>query len=422
MAKGKGIERLSETAIRKAQPGMHSDGAGLYLQVTTAADKSLTRSWVFRYPSGRTVTSAAGKVRREEKNMGLGSLASVSLGAARELAAKYRSLRAQGIDPIESRRAAKAGEAVLAAKAMSFDECADRYLIAHRAGWKSPKHHSQWKATLATYASPLIGKLPVQSIDRGLVIKVLQPVWKAKPETANRVRGRIEMILDFAEACGYRAEGSSNPARLLPIKTALGARASKVVHHAALPYAELPAFMTMLRAQEATSARALEFTILTAVRTGETIGATWPEVDTAGKVWTIPGERMKAGREHRVPLSGAAIAICKRMAEIRENEHVFPGDRRAGLSNMSMLMLLRRIGRDDLTVHGFRATFKTWASECSNFPRDVIEAALAHVVGNQVEQAYQRGDLFAKRARLMGAWSEFCSKAASAGKVVPLRA
>jgi integrase len=408
------IHRLSTVAVRNAKPGMHADGGGLYLQATQAADHTVSKSWLFRFTTGRTVTSQSGNQRREERQMGLGSVADVSLAEARERAAECRQLRKQGIDPIESRRAAKAERLVAAAKAMTFEQAAAAYIASHRAGWRNPKHAAQWKATLATYASPVFGKLPVSSIDTGLVLKALEPIWATKPETAGRVRGRIEAVLDWTTARGYRT--GENPARwrghldkLLPARS----KVRRVKHHAALPYVELPAFLGSLREQDGASARALEFTILTGARTNESIGAQWSEFDLSGKVWTVPAERMKAGREHRVPLSAAAVEILRRMENVREGELVFPGDRRAALSNMAMLMLLRRMGREDLTVHGFRSTFRTWAAECTSFPREVIEAALAHLVGDATERAYQRGDLFEKRRRLMDGWAAYCGKRAS---------
>jgi integrase len=413
------IHRLSTVAVRNAKPGMHADGGGLYLQTTEAADHTVSKSWLFRFTTGRTVTSQSGKQRREERQMGLGSLADVSLAEAREHAAACRQLRKQGIDPIESRRAAKAERLVAAAKAMTFDQAAAAYIASHRAGWRNPKHAAQWKATLATYVSPVFGSLPVSSIDTGLVLKTLEAIWATKPETAGRVRGRIEAVLDWTTARGYRT--GENPARwrghldkLLPARS----KVRKVRHHPALAYAELPAFLAALREQQGAGARALEFTILTVARTNETVGARWSEFDLLGKVWTAPAEHMKAGREHRVPLSAAAVAVLRRMEAVREGEQVFPGDRRTALSNMAMLMLLRRMGRDDLTVHGFRSTFRTWAAECTSFPREVIEAALAHLVGDATEQAYQRGDLFEKRRRLMAAWADYCARAPAAGVVV----
>jgi integrase len=416
------LHRLSAMFVQKAKPGVHADGGGLYLQATKAANGTISKSWIFRFATGRVVTSKAGQTRHEERQMGLGSVDAVSLAQAREKAAECRSLRAQSIDPIEARDAARNAAAAAAVKAMTFDQCAETYMATHRAGWRNPKHAEQWRSTLATYVSPAFGKLAAQAIDIGLIMKVLEPIWTTKPETASRVRGRIETILDWAKVRGYRT--GENPARwrghldhLLPARS----KVRKVKHHAALPYAELPPFMTALRTHPGTAARAFEFAILTAARTSEVIGARWSEIDLSGKVWTVPADRMKAGREHRVPLSARALEILKRMAEVRENDHVFAGDRRAALSNMAFLMLLRRMDRDDLTGHGFRSTFRTWAAECSNFPREVVEAALAHVVGDATEQAYQRGDLFEKRRRLMAAWAEFGSRAPAAHKVVALR-
>jgi len=363
--------------------------------------------------------------------MGLGPLALYGLQEARGKALDARRLRHEGIDPIETRRANRLRERLEAAKAMTFKQCADSYIASHRAGWRNAKHAAQWEATLATYAYPAIGDLPVQEIDTGLVCKVLEPIWTAKPETAGRVRGRIEAILDWAKARDYRA--GENPARwrghldkLLPARS----KVAKVEHHAALPYAELPSFMADLRAEEGIAARALEFLILTAARTGETIGARWSEVNLAEKIWLIPGERMKAGKAHRVPLSAPALAILDKMQALRRqadrpsDQFVFPG-RKAGkpLSNMAFMMLLRRMGRDDLTAHGFRSSFRDWISERTDTPAEIAEMALAHVVGSKVEAAYRRGDLLDRRRKLMAAWGEFCNEPADklGNNVTPLR-
>ena len=301
-----------------------------------------------------------------------------------------------------------------AAKAMTFRDCAARYIASHRAGWRNPKHAAQWEATLATYAGPVMGGLSVQAIDTALVLKVLEPIWTTKPETAGRVRGRIESVLDWAKVRGYRA--GENPARwrghldkLLPARS----KVRRVEHHAALPYAELPGFLMSLRDQEGIAARALEFAIVTAARTGEVIGARWSEIDLLEKIWTVPPGRMKAGKEHRVPLSARALAILEEMQPHRhaEDSFVFPGAKLGRpLSNMAFLMLLRRMGRDDLTAHGFRSSFRDWAAERTNFPSEVAEMALAHMVGSKVEAAYRRGDLFEKRSRLMAAWATFCNE------------
>jgi integrase len=390
---------------------MWSDGGGLYLQCTAGAEGGVRRSWLYRF-------AAKGR----ERQMGLGSTETVSLAEARDKAAECRKLRQAGIDPIEHRKAMQAQAALEAAKSMTFDECREAYIRAHAAGWRNPKHHQQWENTLKTYASPVFGKVAVQAVDVTLVMKVLEAIWAMKPETASRLRGRIEAVLDWAKVRGLRS--GENPARwrghldhLLPGRD----KVRKVKHHAALPYIQISKYLDELRKREGIAARALEFAILTATRTNEVIGARWDEIDLAARVWIIPESRMKAGREHRVPLSDAAISVLKFMQSVRQNEYIFPGDRRATLSNMALLMTLRRMNRGDLTTHGFRSTFRTWAAERTAFPREVVEAALAHVVGNKVEAAYQRGDMFDKRRRLMAAWAEFCSKPLIAGDVVPLR-
>jgi integrase len=390
---------------------MWSDGGGLYLQCTKGADGGVRRSWLYRF-------AAKGR----ERQMGLGSAETVSLADAREKAAECRKLRQAGIDPIEHRKAAQAQAALEAARSMTFDECRDAYIKAHAAGWRNAKHRQQWENTLKTYCSPIFGKLAVQAIDITLVMKALEPIWSAKPETASRLRGRIEAILDWAKV--RRLRTGENPARwrghldqLFPAR----GKVRKVKHHAALPYIQISTYLNDLRKREGVAARALEFVILTATRTNEVIGARWDEIDLAARVWIIPESRMKAGREHRIPLSDPAVAVLKFMQCVRQNEFVFPGDRRATLSNMALLMTLRRMNRGDLTTHGFRSSFRTWAAERTAFPREVVEAALAHVVGDKVEAAYQRGDMFDKRRRMMIAWAEFCGKTSVAGGVVPLR-
>jgi integrase len=379
---------------------MHADGGGLYLQVTEGADRAPRKSWLFRYTVGG-----------RERQMGLGPLNDVPLAEARERAVAARELRRAGKDPIVERQTLRAENAVLAAKAICFDECARAYVAAHRAGWRNVKHASQWTNTINAYCSPVFGKLPVQVIDVTFVMKVLEPIWTTKPETASRVRGRMERILDWAKVQGYR--DGDNPARwrghldhLLPAR----GKVRRVKHHAALPYTQLPAFMAALRSRDATAARALEFAILTAARTSEVIGAKWDEIDFEGRTWIVPPERMKAGEEHRVPLSDHALEILKRMKKARESDYVFPGDERAALSNMAFLMLLRRMKRDDITAHGFRSTFRDWVEEQTNAPRAVAEMALAHSIGSAVEAAYRRGDLFKKRRVLMSKWANFCSK------------
>jgi integrase len=392
--------RLTAPQIEKAKkPGMYPDGGGLYLRVTPEGAKN----WVLRY-----------MLDRRPRWMGLGPVALYGLQEARAKALDARRKRHEGIDPIDARRAERARQRLTAAKAVTFKQCAESYIASHRAGWRNGKHAGQWGYTLSTYAYPIIGALAVQAIDPGLVLKVLEPIWRTKPETAGRVRRRIENILDFAKVRGYR-EGE-NPARwrghldkLLPAQS----KVRQVEHHAALAYAELPAFLASLRAQDGIAARALEFAILTAARTGEVIGAQWSEIDLLDKTWTLPATRMKAHKEHRVPLSARALAMLDEMHPLRHaaagEAYVFPGGKPGKpLSNMAFLMLLRRMGRADLTAHGFRATFKTWASERTSFQNEIVEASLAHMIGGKVEQAYRRGDMFDKRRRLMQRWATFC--------------
>jgi integrase len=406
------IHRLSPAAVKHAKPGMHCDGGGLYLQAVLGAGGTIRKSWLFRFAeNGR------------ERQMGLGALDNVSLAQAREKAAECRRLRQEGVDPIEARDSQRASIAAENAKMMTFDQCATGYIAAHRAGWRNTKHASQWENTLGTYVSPVFGKLAVRAIDVGLVIRALEPIWNTKPETASRVRGRIEAVLDWAAA--QRLRDAENPARWKGRLDKLLPRRSKVRavrHHAALPYDKIGSFMLELRERKGVAARALEFAILTAARTGEVLGAQWPEIDLEAKVWTVPAGRMKGGREHRIPLSSAALAVLTRMAKIREGNHVFPGDRRAMLSNMAFLMLLRRMGRGDLTAHGFRSTFRDWAAERTNFPNEVVEMALAHAISDKTEAAYRRGDLFQKRRKLMDSWAAFCAHSTCVtGKIVPLQ-
>ena len=388
--------KLTALGVAKLKtPGMYGDGGGLWLQVTGKGGKS----WIFRF-------TLDGKARE----MGLGSAMTFSLAEARDKALTCRKFCAEGIDPIEARNDRRDAARIEAAKAITFRQCATTYIEAHRAGWRNAKHAAQWAATLDTYAHPAFGDLPVQAVDTALVMKAVEPIWATKPETAIRVRGRIESILDWAATRGFRR--GENPARwkghlanLLPKRS----RVKKVEHHAALPFTEVPAFMDALAEQPGVSARALAFTILTAARTGETIGATWSEIDLDAGAWTVPAERMKAGAEHRVPLSDPALQILREMAAIRSGDFVFPGGKRGRpLSNMAMLKTLERMGRDDLTVHGFRSSFRDWASETTAFPSEVVEAALAHTIESKVERAYRRGDLFQKRRELMGAWAQHC--------------
>jgi integrase len=406
-----GIHRLSARTVATAKAlGLHADGGGLYLQVTRGGDGALKRSWVLRFtaPDGR---------RRE---MGLGAAAFIDLAAAREAALAARKQAIGGVDPIAARAGARAKAIASRAKMLTFRQCAEAYLASHESSWKNVKHRWQWENTLQVHAYPIFGNLPVTEIDAALVMAVLDPIWLTKTETASRLRGRIEAILDWAQVRGLRK--GDNPARwrghlqkaLPTIKKSL-----RVQHHPALPFAEMPAFMAKLAAQDGVSVGALGFCILTATRTGETIYARWAEINLDERVWIIPAARMKIPREHRVPLSTAAIAILRGIhVNLRDDpgsaDFIFPGRRNgASLSNMALLMTLKRMGRSDLTTHGFRSSFRDWAAERTDFPREVAEAALAHIVSNQVEAAYRRGDLFDKRRKLMDAWGQYCAPSPS---------
>lgn len=393
------LHRLSARAVATAKaPGLYADGGGLYLQVTRGGDGAPRRSWLLRFtaPDGR---------RRE---MGLGSAALVDLAEARDSALAARKQVRSGVDPIEAR--AK-GRIKVRAKVLSFRQCTEAYLASHESSWKNAKHRWQWENTLQVHAYPVFGEIPVCDVGVAQVMAALDPIWLSKTETASRLRGRIEAILDWAAVRGHRT--GDNPARwrghlqkaLPTIKKSL-----RVRHHPALPFAEIAPFMKKLARQAGVSARALEFCILTATRTGETIHARWSEIDLDAGAWTIPAERMKIPREHRVPLSPAAMTtLGDRPASARPNDFIFPGLRASQpLSNMALLMTLKRMGRGDLTTHGFRSTFRDWAAERTDFPSEVAEAALAHIVSNQVEAAYRRGDLFDKRRKLMDAWGQYC--------------
>jgi integrase len=394
------LNRLSARAVAtEGKPGLHPDGGGLYLRVARGGAKS----WCLRY-------MLHGKARE----MGLGGLSKISLADARKKAAAHRLLLADKVDPIEKRAAERSVKKMDAARAMTFGDCAAAYIKAQQAGWRNVKHRQQWTNTISTYVMPCFGSVPVADVDVTMVMKVVEPLWTTKPETAARVRGRIEAVLDWAKVRGFRV--GDNPARwrghlsnLLPAR----AKVRAVKHHAALPYTEVGAFLKELRDCKGIAAAALEFLILTVARTGEVIGARWQEIDLLNRIWIVPGERMKGGREHRVPLSAPAVALLTQM-EKRSTDFIFPGLKDGKpLSNMALLVLLGRLGRH-VTAHGFRATFKTWAEERSSFSREVIEAALAHVGGDKVEAAYRRGDMLEKRRRLMGAWAEFCTKPAAA--------
>jgi integrase len=384
-------------------PGLYGDGGNLYLQITNAN----ARSWIFRYGS---------------RYAGLGSAFNVSLEEARDLAYEYRKLLREGVDPLEVKRTKQAQARLEAAKAITFKQCASAYIESHKAAWKDAKHLQQWTNTIEQHCGP-INDLPVQQVDTEGTLAVLQPIWATIPESASRLRGRIETVLDWAKVRGYRS--GENPARwrghldkLLPRTS----KVRKVAHHAALPYAQVPEFITKLRQRHSVTARALEFTILTAARSGEVLGARREEFDLDAAVWAVPADRMKGGREHRVPLSAPALQIIQSMMTKTGGEFIFPGGSPGErLSDKVLHKVLRRMGVA-ATVHGFRSGFRDWAAECTHVANEVCEAALAHTVGNKVEAAYRRSDLFEKRRALMDAWSRYCSNTDDAATVVSLRA
>lgn len=385
--------KLTDRAVRNLGPGKHEDGEGLRLTVSPTG----SRCWVLRYQRNN---------RRRE--MSLGPYPTVGLAEARELAGKARRQLFEGVDPLEARH--QAPEHV-----PTFTQAAATYIRAHRRGWKNRKHGRQWCATLKTYARPVIGSKPVRDVCTEDVLKVLKAIWTTKPETAKRLQGRIENVLDFAAARQWRP--SENPARWRGHLDKLLARPSKVrrvAHHPAMPYAVVPAFLVELRSREGIPARALELKILTACRTAEVLGATWGEIDLDASTWTIPAARTKTGREHRVPLSEPALALLAKLPRLASNPHCFPGTRYGRpLSSAALLQVLRAMGygpqgeRGPYVAHGFRSSFRDWAGEVSSFPRDVAEMALAHVIPNKAEAAYRRGDLFDKRRAMMDAWAAY---------------
>jgi len=390
------VHKLSHLAVLRAKKrGYLSDGGCLYLQVSQSGAKS----WVFRY-------RVAGRLRE----MGLGNFPTLSLSDARDLAHDYRKKRLFGIDPIEERKSAHQTAKIEGPNAATFQQCAQAYIESHKTSWANNKHSAQWVASLRTYAYPHIGDVTMQKITAADVLKVIEPIWVSKTETASRLRGRIENIIDWAIVRGYRF--GDNPARwkghlshTLPNRSKI----RKVRHLAALPYQEIPAFMKELVLEKGSAAQALAFAILTAARTNEVLGATWPEINLTKRTWTVPAERMKNSREHRVPLSPEAKALVEALPVKKFETHLFLGARRGkGLSNMAMLTLLRRMKKDNVTAHGFRSTFRDWAAEQTSYAREVIEQALAHTLQNKVEAAYFRSDLFEKRRALMEDWAAYC--------------
>lgn len=398
---------LTSLAVKNAKPGRHTDGHGLHLLVK----ESGARSWVYRF-----------MLNGKSRDIGLGAAGpdGISLSDARDARDALRLKVKAGIDPLEERKR-EAADAVASAQAakvagMTFRAVAEGYIAANEESWRNPKHRQQWRNTLTTYVYPVIGDLPVADVQTAHVLSILEPIWKAKAETASRIRGRIETVLDSAKARGYR-EGE-NPARwrghlaqILPARSRLTRG-----HHKAMSYEAIPTFIGELRKREAVSALALEFTVLAASRSGEVTGGTWDEVDLEKAIWTVPASRMKAGRGHRVPLSPRAVEILK-TTQALGSAWLFPSTKGGKLSSMAMSMLIQRM-KVEATVHGFRSSFRDWAAECTGYAHEVCEMALAHVIGNKAEAAYRRGDLFEKRRRLMEEWARFCEGADTVGATV----
>ncbi len=419
------MEKLSPLKVKKeTKPGLYGDGGGLTLQITKAG----TKSWLFRY-----------MIDGKPYGMGLGPIHTISLIEARQKALEARKQLLEGINPLEAKKLRKLAASLAKAKVMTFDQCAEAYIEAHRASWKNAKHADQWENTVANYASPIIGALPVAEIDTALVMKVLTQkdkdgaqFWESRTETASRLRGRIESILGWATTSGFR-EGD-NPARWrghLENLLANISKASRTKNHPSLAWQRIGAFMRDLRQREGISPRAVEFTILTACRSGEVRGAKWSEINLDVKLWTIPADRMKAKREHEVPLSDAAVALLRNLPRIEGNDVVFAGTKGQVLSDMTLTAVIRRMngdrdpvwvdaGGNAITVHGFRSTFRMWAAEATNYPREVAEHALAHQLPDAVERAYQRGSQFTKRARMMQEWGGYCTQVGTGAQVVAL--
>lgn len=388
-----------------ARPGLYGDGGGLTLQIT----KQGSKSWLFRY-----------MLDGKPHGMGLGPAHTISLAEARQKAQEARKKLTEGINPLAAKREAALAAELAKGRVMTFDKCAEAYIQAHQISWKNAKHTDQWRSTLRKYASPVIGNLAVGNIGTDHVMECLAPIWGTKTETASRVRGRIESILDWASTCRYRS--GENPARWKGHLENLLANTSKVArtrHFPSLPWPHVNAFIRALRTQQGISALAMEFLILTACRSGEVRMAEWSEFDFQNRVWTIPAARMKAKLEHQVPLCDQSIALLKRVPQIGNSRLVFAGTKNQGLSDMALFALLRRMNEDKpplwvdskgerITTHGFRSTFRMWAAETTNFPREVAEHALAHQLPDAVERAYQRSSLFAKRIEMMRQWAEFC--------------
>ncbi|MBW5285311.1 tyrosine-type recombinase/integrase [Burkholderia gladioli] len=408
----KKAKELGALAVKRLTAlGKHPVGGvdGLYLKVASET----SRSWVLR-------VVVAGK-RRE---IGLGAYAESGLGvaAARAKALAVRDDIARGVDPVMQKKEAASRLRASQALEMTFEQTATRYIAAKEVEWRNSKHGAQWTTTLADYANPIIGKMQVRHVTRSHVLEVLEPIWQEKTETASRLRGRIEAILDYARVKGFRDEGVNPAAWRGNLDKLLSApkKTKRVRNHPALPIVQMGEFMQTLRAIEGVSARCLEFSILTAARSGEARAADWSEIDLAKGIWAVPGEKMKAKKEHRVPLSTAAVRLLQAVPQEQRSGFVFPSPRSGGaLSDMSLLAIMRRLGLE-ATPHGFRSTFRDWASEYTNYPRELAEVALAHIKSDATEAAYWRGDVLEKRRRMMTDWAEFCAKPIEPGEVIPM--
>lgn len=396
---------LTALEIKNAKPGMYADGGGLYLHVGKAGNAS----WIFRF-----------QLNKRRREMGLGALSALSAVEARAKAAELKAMVGRGIDPLDLKQAVQQQEAqALAAQQQkealnvaTFKRATEKHLALKESGWRNAKHRQQWANTLTTYAYPVIGDLPVRDITSQHVLQVLEPIWSTKPETASRVRMRIEAVLNSAKVLGWRA--GENPALWRGnLDAALPPRGKvrRVKHHPALHWKDAASFMTKLNEREGISARALEFLVLTAARSGEVRMAGWSEIDLDQKLWIVRADRMKAGREHRVPLSAAAIELLSELPRFQGYDLIFPGTRMQPLSDMSLSAVLKRMGMADITVHGFRSTFRDWAAEHTGHGSDIVEMALAHTISSKTEAAYRRGDLLAKRRSLMEDWAEWCADA-----------
>jgi integrase len=422
MARG-GIGRLKRNDLKATTPGMLADGGNLYLQVSKGVSGNIRRSWIVRFvmPGGR------------QRDLGLGGLETVGLAQARKLAKQARELLASGIDPIDRRNEQRA-KAAAVLPVPTFDEMAKAYIAAHQSSWRNASHAKQWPSSLQAYASPVLGRLPVNLITTDHVVKALEPIWHSKTDTAKRVRGRIETVLDYATARKFRH--GDNPARWTGHLSHLLARPSRIApveHHAPLDYKAMGEFMAQLRGRDGIGALALEFTVLTCARTAETLGATWDEIDLDEAVWIVPANRIKAGKEHRVPLAKPALTALHKVRAITEkiggkvakSDFVFPNDRTGShMSSSALLALLKRMKRADITTHGFRSAFRDWVGEETNFPNDLAELALAHKVADKVEAAYRRCTMFEKRRKLAEAWASYCAKLVATkvdAKIIPLR-